>query len=170
MKDYKEMTRCIIEARDAYLEKKRKQKVFIKRCIIVGSICCLCIFGGIKLFAHNNNNITDREVITTKTFPQNGGVTSQKTRKHWDEMTVNQQYNLAILQSIDSVYQSEEQEISSDCIVEFICKTRMMGWNVDTNETIYCEAKAYSIREDENRIAIQFLGDDHFYLYKKEGM
>ena len=48
MKNYKEMTRCILDARDDYDKKKHRQQMIIKRCtVLLSSACCavLLCFG-----------------------------------------------------------------------------------------------------------------------------
>ena len=45
-KSYKEMTRCVLEARDEHLKKKRRQRLIIMRCVPALSTFCIALIIG----------------------------------------------------------------------------------------------------------------------------
>ena len=54
-KEYQEMTRCVLAARDAHLEKKRRQQRIILRCIPVMSCLCITVMLGFGFWMHFRN-------------------------------------------------------------------------------------------------------------------
>ena len=54
-KGYQEMTRCVLAARDAHLEKKRRQQRIILRCVPVMSCLCIAMRLGFGFWTHLRN-------------------------------------------------------------------------------------------------------------------
>lgn len=67
MKNYKEMTRCVLEARDAYLLKKQRRRRILMRCIPAGAAACLMLIAGIGLKQHSTVPIPAVPQITEQT-------------------------------------------------------------------------------------------------------
>lgn len=70
-KGYKEMTRCVLAARDAHLEKKRRQQIFLMRCIPAMSGICAALILGLGFRAHvqkapDIGNIPPTAAVTTE--------------------------------------------------------------------------------------------------------
>lgn len=86
---------------------------------------------------------------------------------HWDEMTIDQQYNMAEFGEPISYYMTAEKEVYSDEIDEFICMAYMSGYDFYSDTYYHCEARVYQMKNHSNLevIAIQFEGDDTYYLY-----
>ena len=85
---------------------------------------------------------------------------------HWDEMTINQQYNMAELGDPLQFYYTAEKEVSADSIGDFICMAYMSGYDFYTDTYYHCDTEAYMIQgESADRIAIKFDSDDRYYLY-----
>lgn len=53
-KSYKEMTRCVLEARDEHLKKKRRKQLVIRRCIPVMSSFCFAVILGFGFWKNIN--------------------------------------------------------------------------------------------------------------------
>ncbi len=51
-KSYKEMTRCVLEARDEHLKKKRRQRLIIMRCVPAFSSFCIALIIGFGFWKH----------------------------------------------------------------------------------------------------------------------
>lgn len=86
---------------------------------------------------------------------------------HWDEMTINQQYNMAEFGDPLQFYHTAEKEVSADLIGDFICMAYMSGYDFYSDTYYHCETKAYKVLGEAELevIAIQFEEDDRYYLY-----
>lgn len=86
---------------------------------------------------------------------------------HWNEMTINQQYNMAEFGEPLAFYHTAEKEVSADQIGDFICLAYMSGYDFYSDTYYHCDSEAYKIKNDESTmIAVKFDNDDKFYLYK----
>lgn len=86
---------------------------------------------------------------------------------HWDEMTINQQYTMAEFGSPLQYYHTAEQEVSADQIGGYICMAYMSGYDFYSDTYYHCKTKAFQMsgHVSQEVIAIQFEGDDRYYLY-----
>lgn len=86
---------------------------------------------------------------------------------HWDEMTINQQYNMAEFGDPLQFYHTAEKEVSADLIGDFICMAYMSGYDFYSDTYYHCETRAYKVLGEAELevIAIQFEEDDRYYLY-----
>lgn len=85
---------------------------------------------------------------------------------YWDEMTINQQFNMAEFGDPLQFYHTAEKEVSADSVGDFICMAYMSGYDFYTDTYYHCETKSYTIQgETSDFIAIKFDSDDKYYLY-----
>ena len=112
---------------------------------------------------------TTETPIEQTTIPDDGcsGNPEHPNGLHWDEMTINQQYNMAEFGDPLQFYFTAEKEVSVDSIGDFICMAYMSGYDYDTDTYYHCETEAYTIKGDDESttIAIKFADDEKFYLY-----
>lgn len=193
MKSYKsaeEMTRNVLAARDAYLQKKQQRLTVFKRMIPVMSGCCMIalLVLGIRKYQNTVPEIANPPTVTqnqhTTAFTEtnkSGAMTSTITEApterpsdaqpdthvylHWDEMTVNQQYFMAEFGDPLQFYDTAEKEVSADKIGDYICQAYMSGCDWYSLTYYHCEAKAYKVKDDAASIAIRFPDDEKYYLY-----
>lgn len=86
-KGYKEMTRCVLEARDEHLKKKRRQQAVIRRCVPVMSTFCIALILGLGYWKYINKmpKIPDIETIS----PINEATTEAALTTEKETSTVN---------------------------------------------------------------------------------
>lgn len=214
MKNYEEMARCVLEARDGHINKKKIRQAKIKKFAPVVSCFCLAVLlgFGVRHSMSGLSNIPYQSGITETTMEQTEptiesvmidptGTEPVKTEPetpppteswgeqpiaaeipstsvpdedpntnpnplHWNEMTINQQYNMAEFGEPLAFYHTAEKEATADQIGDFICTAYMSGYDFYSDTYYHCDAEAYKIKNDEGTvIAIKFDGDDKFYLY-----
>ena len=54
MKDYKEMTKCVLEARDEYVRNKQRKKLILQRCIPAVTAACAALIVVFGISSHKN--------------------------------------------------------------------------------------------------------------------
>ena len=82
----------------------------------------------------------------------------------WEEMPVNQQYNMAEFGTPLDFYMTVGQEVSADKIGDFISQAYMSGYDCYTDTYYHCYTDAFRITDSDD-IAIKFENDDRYYLY-----
>ena len=73
-KGYKEMTKCVLEARDEHLKKKRRQQAIIRKCVPAMSSFCVALILGFGFWKHINKmpeieSISPTVEATTESVP-----------------------------------------------------------------------------------------------------
>lgn len=247
MKNYEEMAKCALEARDKYIKKKKRQQALIRRYApAVLSLCFAVVIGfGIRNHMNNPSGILIKPVTTettaaeqteTATYTEKSDITITTTETriepitteqkeetqatgappdtaepitatplvtsaesptdssaitddrteqpideapstnrpplHWDEMTVNQQYNMAEFGSPLSFYKTAEKEVSADKIGDYINIAYMSGYDYYTDTYYHCYAGAYFINgyTDKEIIAIKFEESNEYFVYYYYGL
>ncbi|MDE6833230.1 MAG: hypothetical protein K2J39_03135 [Ruminococcus sp.] len=82
----------------------------------------------------------------------------------WEELPINQQYNMAEFGTPLDFYMTVGQEVSADKTGDFICKAYMSGYDYSTDTYYHCYTDAFHITDSDD-IAIKFGNDDRYYLY-----
>lgn len=82
----------------------------------------------------------------------------------WEEMTINQQYNMAEFGTPSVFYMTADKEVSVEEIGDFISQAYMSGYDYHTDTYYHCYTDAFRLT-DSNDIAIRFQDDDKYYLY-----
>lgn len=204
MKNYEEMARCVLEARDGHIRKKKLRRDKIKKYAPVVSALCLAALLGLGVLHHINGlphipyqtDIAEKTEPTAETETIHSGVIISQTLPpveswgnppifeippcsgsdedpyngseplHWNEMTINQQFNMAEFGQPLVFYQTAEKEVADDRIGDFICMAYMSGYDFYSDTYYHCDAEAYEVKNDESiMIAIKFSSNDQFYQY-----
>ena len=90
MKNYKEMTKCILDARDEYDARKRHQQVIIKRCTIALSSACCAVLICFGIFGtwEKINKLPDVEVQPINTIISDNTDTTASNNSKTSSTTV----------------------------------------------------------------------------------
>lgn len=210
MKNYEEMAKCVLEARDEHISKKKIRRAKIKKYAPAAFGLCFALLLGLGVLRH----VSDLPLIPYQ--PDNGGepapageteitgpiaaapVTNQpeiifpteawskppviseipsssvsdeepyngSKPLHWNEMTINQQYNMAEFGQPLVYYHTADKEVAADEVGDFICIAYMSGYDFYSDTYYHCDAEAYEVKSDESAmIAIRFSSYDQFYQY-----
>lgn len=204
MKNYEEMAKCVLEARDGHISKKKLRRAKIKKYAPVVSALCLAALLGFGVLHHIKDlplmpyqtDIAEKtepaaetetihsDVIKPQTLPPAEAWGNQPVPEipsssvpdeepyngskplHWDEMAINQQFNMAEFGQPLAFYQTAEKEVAADQIGDFICMAYMSGYDFYSDTYYHCDAEAYEVKNDESiMIAIKFSSNDQFYQY-----
>lgn len=254
MKNYEEMAKCALDARDKYVKKKKRQQALMKRYAPAVLSICFAAAVGSGIWNHMNDHseipikpvttettaekqtetaiYTEKSDITitateTRTEPvtteqkeetqatgappntaepitatpsvtsvapttelpaespaesitESPAATDNRTEEpvdeapsinrpplHWEEMAVNQQYNMAEFGSPLSFYNTAEKEVSADKIGDYINMAYMSGYDYYTDTYYHCYADAYLINgyTDKELIAIKFEESNEYFVY-----
>ncbi len=204
MKNYEEMAKCVLEARDGHIRKKKLRRDKIKKYApVVSALCLAALLGlGVLHYISGLPHIPYQTNIAEKTEPTaeaiHSGVIKPQTLSpieswgnqpiseipsssvsdedpyngseplHWNEMTINQQFNMAEFGQPPAFYQTAEKEVAADQIGDFICMAYMSGYDFYSDTYYHCDAEAYEVKNDESiMIAIKFSSYDQFYQYNR---
>lgn len=210
MKNYEEMAKCVLDARDEHISKKKTQRAKIKKFAPAAFGLCFALLLGLGVLRH----VSDFPLIPYQ--PDSGGepaptretettgliaaspVTNQpeilfpteawgkppviaeipssfvsdeepyngSKPLHWNEMTINQQYNMAEFGKPLTYYHTADKEVAADKVGDFICIAYMSGYDFYSDTYYHCDAEAYEVKNDESvMIAIKFGGYGSFYQY-----
>lgn len=133
-KGYKEMTRCVLEARDSHLKKKRRNQVVIRRCIPVISSFCFAAILGFGFWKHISkmSEIESKLSIVESTTTELSATEKKASNMHNNENSTTQKTTeRSTTQNITSNYVSTD--ISHD-ISSAIAHTEIV--NTTTNSEI----------------------------------
>lgn len=86
----------------------------------------------------------------------------------WDEKSFGEKYTIALFVTADGEtvnYLSQKQTVQPEQIAEYLGKVQLTGFDVYTDDSRYCESKAYRIRDNDSMIAIKSNEDDFYYSY-----
>ena len=248
MKDYKEMTKCVLAARDEYKRKKQKQQAALRNCAPAVSGLCFAALIGLGVWKYMNKvpglsepasteelppenttaeiqaaeesteaavttegageipvaSATEAEISGVR--PESGDTPAEESTGntgsfgsepcteqvtdtvaeqtsaadgelsggdddnnylHWEEMTADQQYNMAVFGDPLSFYMTAEREVPAGETDGFICTAYMSGYDIYNDKYYHCTADVYRIKDHpvQEMVAIRFEGSDIYYLY-----
>lgn len=166
MKSYKEMTRCVLEARDEHLKKKKRNQNIIRQCFPVAASICIIIIIGLGVWKKINykpeikNPSPSAEVTITK---EETSVSSTEHKNIKESTVISSVTETSIIESAvsglhpDLLTESDNNSVSSE-ISDIQTEANLKDITEKNSETDAVSADKENYEKDG-------CSDNHVYLH-----